>query len=72
MGVGREGEVAVDEENVGVGDSGSMSSRFLGRRVERKILFRPARLRLVSGGGKVGDVGASRIGDKLICGDSGD
>src|SRR5271163_3064352 len=69
VGVGRDGDVAVDE-NVGVGLSGSISSLFLGRSFDRNIFFRPARLRFGAEGGIMESL--SRIGDKLVCGDSGD
>ena len=69
VGVGRDGDVAVDE-NVGVGLSGSTSSLFLGRSFDRNIFFRPARLRFGAEGGIMESL--SRIGDKLVCGDNGD
>jgi len=71
VGVGREGEVAVDE-NVGVGLSGSMSSLFLGRSVDRKIFFRPARLRFGAAGGVLAESPLSSIGDKAVFGDNGE
>ena len=51
VGVGNEGVDAVDDI-VGDGLNGSFSSRFFDRKVERKIFFKPARVRIV-----VGDLG---------------
>ena len=66
MGVGREGVVAAEELSVCVGLSGS-SSRFRGR-MERKIFFKPARVRRLVGdlGGMVLEIvgmKASEMGD---------
>ena len=63
VGVGREGVVVADD-NVGEGLSGSLSSRFLGRRVDRNIFFRPARERRLDDdlGGDFG-IAESETGD---------
>jgi len=66
VGVGREGVVAAEELSVGVGLSGS-SSRLRGR-MERKIFFKPARVRRLVGdlGGMVLEIvgmKASEMGD---------
>src|SRR5271168_2999481 len=71
VGVGSDGDVAADE-SVAVGLSGSTSSLFFGRRLDRKIFFRPARMRL----GDLGDEGVelliSKLGGNNICGERGD
>src|SRR5579862_1432403 len=53
VGVGRDGVVEADDVE---GLGGSMSSRLRGRRVDRKIFLRPARVRIVEGdlGGVLG------------------
>ena len=63
VGVGSECVVAVDDI-VSAGLSGSFSSRFLGRRVDRNIFFNPARVRRFVGDfGGVWGTSSSETGD---------
>ena len=69
--MGNEGVVAV-EDVVRAGLGGSFSSRFLGRRDDRKIFLRPARARILRGdfGGVLG-TSWSEVGDKEGRGERG-